>query len=90
MRGHVVAMSGELVRTVLFLWFAFAGNQVASQSAPAATVLEPQGIMFIALSYGMSLLVVAWAFYRISGGFLILLYVSSYFLAPADLHITPY
>lgn len=68
MRGHVVAMSGELVGTVLFLWFAFAGNQVASQSTPAATVLEPQGIMFIALSYGMSLLVVAWAFYRISGG----------------------
>jgi hypothetical protein len=30
MRGHVVAMSGELVGTVLFLWFAFAGSQTAS------------------------------------------------------------
>jgi hypothetical protein len=89
MRGHVVAMSGELVGTVLFLWFAFAGNQVASQSTPAATVLEPQGIMFIALSYGMSLLVVAWAFYRISGGlFNPAVYVpSSLRLSP--LHCTP-
>jgi aquaporin related protein len=68
MRGHVVAMSGELDVTVLFLWFAFARNQTASQSTPASTVLEPQGIMFTALSYGMSLLVVAWAIYRISGG----------------------
>ena len=46
MRGHVVAVSGELVGTVLFLWFAFAGNQTASQSTPVSTVLEPQGIMF--------------------------------------------
>lgn len=61
-------MSGELVGTVLFLWFAFAGTQVAAMSTPAGTVLEPQGIMFISLSFGMSLLVVAWAFYRISGG----------------------
>ena len=61
-------MSGELVGTVLFLWFAFAGTQVAAMSTPAGTVLEPQGIVYISLSFGMSLLVVAWAFYRISGG----------------------
>ena len=68
LRGHLVAMSGELVGTILFLWFAFAGTQVAAMSTPAGTVLEPQGIVYISLSFGMSLLVVAWAFYRISGG----------------------
>jgi aquaporin rerated protein, other eukaryote len=37
-------------------------------SNPSGSVLQPQGIVYISLSFGMSLLVVAWAFYRISGG----------------------
>jgi Major intrinsic protein len=68
LRAHLVAMSGEFIGTVLFLWFAFAGTQVAAMSNPSGSVLQPQSIVFIALSFGMSLLVVAWAFYRISGG----------------------
>jgi len=61
-------MSGEFIGTVLFLWFAFAGTQVAAMSNPSGSVLQPQGIVYISLSFGMSLLVVAFAFYRISGG----------------------
>ena len=61
-------MTAEFIGTVLFLWFAFAGTQVASMSNPSGSVLQPQGIVYISLSFGMSLLVVAWAMYRISGG----------------------
>jgi aquaporin related protein len=61
-------MSGEFIGTVLFLWFAFAGTQVAAMSNPSGDVLQPQGLVYISLSFGMSLLVVAWAMYRISGG----------------------
>jgi hypothetical protein len=68
LRAHLVAMSGEFIGTVLFLWFAFAGTQVAAMSNPSGDVLQPQGLVYISLSFGMSLLVVAWAMYRISGG----------------------
>ena len=68
LRTHLVAMTAEFIGTVLFLWFAFAGTQVASMSNPSGSVLQPQGIVYISLSFGMSLLVVAWAMYRISGG----------------------
>lgn len=68
LRAHLVAMSGEFIGTVLFLWFAFAGTQVAAMSNPSADVLQPQGLVYISLSFGMSLLVVAWAMYRVSGG----------------------
>ena len=61
-------MTAEFIGTVLFLWFAFAGTQVAAMSNPGGSVLQPQGIVYISLSFGMSLLVVAWAMYRISGG----------------------
>jgi len=64
-RGHLVAMSGEFVGTFLFLFFAFGGVQVAN-SLPVATGSET--ILFISLSFGFSLLVNVWVFYRISGG----------------------
>ncbi|RAH64978.1 aquaporin-like protein [Aspergillus aculeatinus CBS 121060] len=69
--NHFLAASSEFVGTVLFLWFAFAGTQVAamtSTSASASDTITPQRLLYISLSFGMSLLVVAWAFYRISGG----------------------
>ena len=68
LRAHLVAMSGEFIGTVMFLWFAFAGTQVAAMSNPSGDVLQPQGLVYISLSFGMSLLVVAWAMYRVSGG----------------------
>lgn len=64
----------EFTGTVLFLFFAFSGTQVALLSqAPdiqnvVGTVSDPSQLMFIALSFGFSLAVNAWVFFRISGG----------------------
>jgi aquaporin related protein len=67
-------MCGEFVGTVLFLWFALSGAQVANSvpSSAGLTVAEtgsnPQQLQYIALSFGFSLAVNAWVFFRISGG----------------------
>ncbi|MCJ1231241.1 hypothetical protein MMC12_007918 [Toensbergia leucococca] len=67
LRGHVVAMSGEFVGTILFLFFAFGGTQIANTITPAS---QPNvgTLVYISLSFGFSLAVTAWSFYRISGG----------------------
>ncbi|GAB7326465.1 hypothetical protein MBLNU13_g10468t2 [Cladosporium sp. NU13] len=74
LRNHFVAMTGEFVGTVLFLWFALSGAQVAN-SIPSSSGLtveqtgsNPQQLQYIALSFGFSLAVNAWVFFRISGG----------------------
>ncbi|KAF3010946.1 hypothetical protein E8E13_010295 [Curvularia kusanoi] len=73
-RNHFVAMCGEYVGTVLFLWFALSGTQVANSipSSGGQTVAEagsnPQQLQYIALCFGFSLAVNAWVFFRISGG----------------------
>jgi glycerol uptake facilitator-like aquaporin len=68
-RAHLVAMSGEFVGTILFLWFALSAAQVSSMTNPDPEGLQtPQTILFISLAFGFSLTVNAWAFYRISGG----------------------
>ena len=64
-RGHLVAMSGEFVGTVMFLYFAFAATQIANTIEPTPNLNQ---LMFISLAFGFSLLVTAWVFYRISGG----------------------
>jgi aquaporin rerated protein, other eukaryote len=69
-RGHVVAVIGEFCGTFSFLFFAFAGTQVANMSSIAtqATGPEPSVLLFIALAFGFSLAVNVWVFFRISGG----------------------
>jgi aquaporin related protein len=73
-RNHFIAMSGEFVGTVLFLFFALSGTQVANSipSSAGLTVAEtganPQQLQYIALCFGFSLAVNAWVFFRISGG----------------------
>lgn len=73
-RNHFVAMCGEFVGTVLFLFFALSGAQVANsvKSSAGLTVAEtgsnPQQLQYIALCFGFSLAVNAWVFFRISGG----------------------
>lgn len=67
LRAHLVAMSGEFVGTILFLFFAFGGTQIANTvSSPVESTLNK--LLFISLSFGFSLATTAWAFYRISGG----------------------
>ncbi|PMD38785.1 aquaporin-like protein [Hyaloscypha variabilis F] len=76
-RGHVVAVIGEFVGTLLFLFFAFAGTQVANVSSntnTGTTVITttaqktPQQLLYISLAFGFSLAINAWTFFRISGG----------------------
>lgn len=72
LKNHLVAASGEFVGTFMFLYFAYAGHlMVVNQTAETAlsnSANSSQTVIFIGLAYGMSLLVTAWGFYRISGG----------------------
>lgn len=73
-RNHFIAMCGEFVGTVLFLYFALSGAQVANSVNSSAglsvqaTGSNPQQLQYIALCFGFSLAVNAWVFFRISGG----------------------
>ncbi|KAK3068301.1 Aquaporin-1 [Teratosphaeriaceae sp. CCFEE 6253] len=73
-RNHLVAMIGEYVGTVLFLFLALGGTQVANNIHTSSGLTQaevgsnPQQLQYIALSFGFSLAVNAWVFFRISGG----------------------
>jgi len=71
MRKHFVAAVGEFVGTFMFLFFAFLGHTMAVDQAPNTGpdgTNSNQTVIYIAMSYGFSLLVTAWTLYRISGG----------------------
>ncbi|KAF2643504.1 aquaporin-like protein [Massarina eburnea CBS 473.64] len=68
-RHMLISMLGEFVGTYLFLFFAFAGTQVAN--TPPSTIDDPAStstLLYIALAFGFSLAVNVWIFFRISGG----------------------
>lgn len=71
LQSHMIAASGEFVGTFFFLWMAYSGQlMVLGQVGSLAIVggASSETIVLIAIVYGFSLLVNAWAFYRISGG----------------------
>jgi aquaporin related protein len=68
-RHLIVSMLGEFVGTFLFLFFAFAGTQVANTfAADAGSPPNISTMLYIALAFGFSLCVNVWIFFRISGG----------------------
>jgi hypothetical protein len=76
-KNHFVAALGEWVGTTMFLFFAFAGTQVANakSKAPGDTTttnatagFSPIVMLYISVSFGFSLMVNVWVFFRISGG----------------------
>ncbi|KAM0704432.1 hypothetical protein Q7P35_008666 [Cladosporium inversicolor] len=71
-RSHAVAAIGEFLGTFLFLFFAFAGAQVANEAEALTNSDAPTpsigALLYISLSFGFSLAVCAWVFFRISGG----------------------
>ena len=69
-RKHLVAFIGELVGTFCFLFFAFAGTQVAN--TPSGNGLSYTGpnvaaLLYISLAFAFSLAVNVWVFFRITG-----------------------
>ncbi|WWC99730.1 hypothetical protein V866_006635 [Kwoniella sp. B9012] len=80
-KNHFIAMVGEYVGTVLFMIFALGGTNVAlipttsvtgsttsGQDGSAASTVNTSNLLYIALSFGFSLAVNAWIFFRVSGG----------------------
>lgn len=70
--SHFVAASSEFLGTFFFLWLGYGGQLMALNQAAAPSGqtggASSQTVVFISLIYSFSLLVNAWAFYRISGG----------------------
>ncbi|CAN8098206.1 unnamed protein product [Discula destructiva] len=73
-RGHVVAMLGELAGTTMFLFFSYASAQIGNEKVdtlrpllvePGPSLLQ---ITYISATFGVSLGVNVWIFYRVSGG----------------------
>ena len=67
-RQHFIAMTGEFVGTVMFLYFAFGATQVANVLAPGTGGPSTSSLLYISLAFGFSLATTAWVFYRVSGG----------------------
>lgn len=70
-QSHLVAATGEFVGTFFFLWMAYSAQIMALSQAGFLAVgggTSSETIVIISLIYSLSLLVNAWAFYRISGG----------------------
>ncbi|KAF2091226.1 aquaporin-like protein, partial [Saccharata proteae CBS 121410] len=72
-----VATIGEFIGTSMFLFFAYAGTQVANVNSAAqdsnsttnaSTGFSPEVLLYIALIFAFSLMVNVWVFFRISGG----------------------
>ncbi|KAK8038040.1 aquaporin rerated protein [Apiospora phragmitis] len=88
---HFVAATGEFVGTFMFLFMGYAGHlmildQVATdKNSVANTSLGFLQTMAVGFTYGFSLLVSVWAFYRISGG----LFNPAVCLPPSSFPISP-
>lgn len=69
LRHLLVSVLGEFIGTYLFLFFAFAGTQVANTPpGDADSPPDTSTLLYISLAFGFSLAVNVWIFFRISGG----------------------
>jgi hypothetical protein len=75
-RGHVVAVIGELIGTAAFLFFAFSAAEIALLSGNnnqgdkidfTTKSIQTEQLLYISFGTGISLVVTAWTFFRISG-----------------------
>ena len=68
-KDDVEAALLEYVGTTIFLLLAFGGVQAsASEARASVTYSEIERALVISLSFGLSLLVSVWLFYRVTGG----------------------
>ncbi|KAJ5101345.1 hypothetical protein NUU61_003567 [Penicillium alfredii] len=69
MRYNLLCVMGEFVGTFMFLFFSFAGTQVSNTPMPApGSPPNTSNLLYSALSFGFSLTVNVWAFFRVTGG----------------------
>ncbi|RDW82516.1 putative aquaporin [Coleophoma cylindrospora] len=67
----ILAMLGEFCGTVMFLFFAFGGVMVGKSALGGNPSTSSEYLVFLlygASSFGMSLAINAWIFYRVTGG----------------------
>ncbi|KAL3448386.1 hypothetical protein BJX65DRAFT_295243 [Aspergillus insuetus] len=68
-RNNFIAIAGEFTGTFLFLFFSFAGTQVANTPKPVdGAPPNIPALLYSSLAFGFSLMVNVWAFYRVTGG----------------------
>lgn len=75
-RNHFIATVAEFTGTFFFLFCAFAATQIANvalvgiqaDNEKMSKYPNTNTLIYIALAFGFSLAVNAWAFFRISGG----------------------
>lgn len=68
-RNNLIATTSEFVGTFLFLFFSFAGTQVANTPKPVdGAPPNIPALLYSSLAFGFSLTVNVWAFYRVTGG----------------------
>ncbi|KAL2832530.1 hypothetical protein BDW59DRAFT_169382 [Aspergillus cavernicola] len=68
-RNNFIAIAGEFTGTFLFLFFSFAGTQVANTPKPVdGAPPNTSALLYSSLAFGFSLMVNVWAFYRVTGG----------------------
>jgi aquaporin related protein len=69
LRYNLLYAMGEFVGTFMFLFFSFAGAQVSNTPMPPeGSPPNTSNLLYSALSFGMSLTVNVWAFFRVTGG----------------------
>lgn len=69
MRFNLLCMFGEFVGTFMFLFFSFAGTQVANTPMPApGSPPNTSNLLYSSLAFGFALTVNVWAFFRVTGG----------------------
>ncbi|KAF2091921.1 aquaporin-like protein [Saccharata proteae CBS 121410] len=63
-------MIGEAIGTSSFLFFAFAGTEVAvyGKTSGEDAAFDPASVLYISIAFGISLMVNVFIFFRISGG----------------------
>lgn len=69
LRWNLLCVMGEFIGTFLFLFFSFAGTQVANTPMPPpGSNPNTSNLLYSALSFGFALTVNVWAFFRVTGG----------------------
>src|SRR5579862_6512152 len=68
-----ISQIGEYVGTTMFLLLAFGGTHIANLQGATITstngekFINTSNLLFISLSFGMSLIINVWVFFRVSG-----------------------